>query len=96
MQALVEDVLHTGREKHGQATGLEDVVALVSGRRAFGHMVVTGHGQHAAPRCGAGHVGVFEHVRAAVYARTFAVPDAKHPIEFVGARRCKAQLLRAP
>ena len=31
VQALVQDVLHAGRKKHGQAAGLEDVVALVRG-----------------------------------------------------------------
>ena len=39
---------------------------------------------------------MLEDVRAAVYARAFAVPDAEHPIEPVGAGRCKAQLLGAP
>ena len=59
-------------------------------------MVIARHGQHAAPGRGAGHVGVFEHVRAAVHARAFAVPDAEHAVELVGARRRKTQLLRAP
>ena len=62
VQALVEDVLHTGREKHRQTAGLEDVVALVCGGGAFGHMVIARHRQHAAPGRGARHVGVFEDV----------------------------------
>ena len=59
-------------------------------------MVIACHGQHAAPRRGACHVGVFEHVRAAVDARALAVPDAEHAIELVGARWRKTQLLSAP
>jgi hypothetical protein len=52
----------TRREEHRRAAGLEDVVALVRGGGALGDMVVTGHGNHAAPGRGAGHVGVLEHV----------------------------------
>ena len=93
---LIDDVLHTGREEHRQAAGLEDVVALVSHRAAFGHVVVTRHRQHPAPRRGASHVGVLEDVRATVHPWTLAVPDAKHAIEAVAARWRKTQLLRAP
>jgi hypothetical protein len=80
----------------GSAAGLEDVVALVRGGGALGDVVVPGHRNHAAPGRGAGHVGVLEHVGAAVHARALAVPDAEHAVELVGARRRKAQLLRAP
>ena len=59
-------------------------------------MVITGHGQHAAPRGGTGHVGVFEHIRATVNARAFAIPNAKHAIELVAALGRKTQLLCAP
>ena len=96
VQTVVEHVLHRSREKHRQAAGLENVVALMRRCAAFGHMVVTGHSQDTAPRRGASHVGVFEHVRGAVHARAFAVPNAKHPIEFVVAGGCKTELLRAP
>ena len=59
-------------------------------------MVVTGHGQYAAPGRGARHVGVFENVGATVHARAFAIPNAKDTIKAVAARRGKTQLLRAP
>ena len=59
-------------------------------------MVVTRHGQHTAPFGGAGHVGMFENVGAAVHARALAVPNAKNAVELVGARWRKSQLLRAP
>ena len=96
MQAQVQNFLHAGREKQGQAAGLEDVIALVRRSRTLGHVVVTGHRQRAAPGRGAGHVGMLEHVRGAVHARALAVPDAEHAVVLVGARRRKAQLLRAP
>ena len=96
MQAHVQNFLHAGRKKHRQATGLEDVIALVSRRRALGHMVVAGHRQHPAPGGGAGHIGVLEHIGAAVHARALAIPDAKDPVEFARSLRRKAQLLRAP
>ena len=96
VQAQVQNLLHAGRKKHRQPAGLEDVVALVRGGRTLGHVVVTGHRQRAAPGRGAGHVGMLEHVRGAVHARALAVPDAEHAVVLVGARRRKAQLLRAP
>ena len=96
VQAQVQNFLHAGRKKHRQAAGLEDVIALVRSGRALGHMVITGHRQRAAPGCGAGHVGMLEHVRGAVHARPLAVPDAEHAVVLVGARRRKTQLLRAP
>ena len=72
------------------------MVALVRGGRAFGHMVIAGHRQHAAPGRGARHVGMLEHIRSPVHARALAVPDAKNAVVLVGARRRKTQLLRAP
>jgi hypothetical protein len=81
MDAQVQDLLHVGREEHRQAAGLEDVVALVRRGGALGDMVVTGHGDDAAPGRGAGHVGMLEHVGAAVHARALAVPDAEHAVE---------------
>ena len=94
--AQVQNVLHAGREKHRRPAGLKNMVALVRCRRAFGHMVVTGHRNHAAPGRGAGHIGVLEYIGAAVHARAFAIPDAKHAVVFIATRRRKAQLLRAP
>ena len=96
VHAQVQNLLHTGRKEHRRATGLEDVVALVHGGGAFGHVVVAGHCYHATPGGGARHVGVLENIAAAVNAWAFAVPDAKHAIKLVGARRRKPQLLRAP
>ena len=72
------------------------MVALVGGGAAFGDVVVACQGQHTAPRRGARHVGVLEHVRGAVNAWAFAVPNAKHAIEFVAARGGETQLLRTP
>ena len=92
----VQNVLHRRREKHRHATGLEDVVALVRSGAAFGHVVVTGHRHHPAPRGGAGHGGVFEHVRAAVHPGAFAIPNAKHAVKAAAGRGRKAQLLGAP
>jgi hypothetical protein len=96
VNAQIEDFLDRRGEEHRRAAGLENVVALVRGGGAFGYMVVTGHGNHAAPGCRAGHVGVFEHVGAPVHARALAVPDAEHTVEPVGAGRGKSELLRAP
>ena len=62
MQPQVQNVLHPGREKQRRAAGLENVVALVRSGGAFGHMVIPRHRQHAAPRCGARHIGVLENV----------------------------------
>ena len=59
-------------------------------------MVVPGHRYHATPGRGARHIGVLEHVRAAVHARALAVPDAKHAVVFIHPRRRKPELLRAP
>jgi len=57
-------------------------------------VVVAGQRQHAAPRAGAGGVGVLEHVAAAVHAGAFAVPHGKHAV-VLGAR-VHVDLLRAP
>ena len=59
-------------------------------------MVITRHGNHAAKLSRPRHVGVFEDVGAAVHARSFAVPDAKHAIKLVGTLWRKPKLLRAP
>ena len=72
------------------------MVALVRGGGAFGDVVIPGHRNHTAPGRGTGHVGVFEHIRAAVHTGAFAVPDAEHAVVFVRARWRKAQLLGAP
>ena len=96
MNAQIQDVLHRGRKKHRQATGLKYVVALVGRCGAFRNVVVARHRNHTAPRRGAGHVGVFKNVGTTVNPWALAVPDAEHAIEFVRARRGKTQLLRAP
>ncbi|MNZ93361.1 hypothetical protein D3C78_1124230 [compost metagenome] len=95
VQAHVEDVLHIAGEEHRRAAGLEDVVALVRGRAALADVVVAGDGQHAAMLGCAGHVGVLEHVGAAVHARALAVPDAEHAVELLGVG-IDVELLRAP
>ena len=96
MNAQVQNFLHRGREKNRCAAGLENMVALVRRRRAFGDVVVARHRNHPAPLGGAGHVGVLEHVAAAVHARALAIPDAEHAIKLVGAGRGKAELLCTP
>ena len=96
MQPKVQNLLHAGREKHRRAAGFEDVIALVRSRRAFGDVIITRHRNDAAPRRGAGHVGVFEHVAAPVHARALTVPNAEHAVVFVAARWGKTELLRAP
>ena len=96
MQTEIQHFLHRCRKEHGQATGLEDVVALVRRCAALGHMVIAGNRQHTAPRRGAGHVAVLEHIGGAVHAGAFAIPNAKHAIELVVAGRRESQLLCAP
>ena len=59
-------------------------------------MVIASNGQHTTPRRGAGHVGMFENIRAAIDAGSFAIPNTKHPIKLIATRRCKTHLLRAP
>ena len=96
MNAQVQNFLDRGREKDRCAAGLENMVTLVRRRRAFGDVVVSCHRNHPAPLGGAGHVGVLEHVAAAIHARALAVPDAEHAIKLVGARWGKAELLCTP
>ena len=96
VDAEVEDFLHARREEHRKAAGLEDVVALVRGGAALADVVVAGDGDHAAPGSGAGHVGVLEHVHAAVHAWALAIPDAEHAVELLLFLGRIAQHLRAP
>ena len=56
------------------------MIALVRCCGAFGNVIVTRDGQDAAPRRGAGHVGVFEHVGTTVHTRPLAIPNAKNAI----------------
>ena len=96
MHTQIQNVLYAGREKHWRATRFKNMVALVCGRGALGHMVVARHRQHATPRRGTSHVGVFEHIGATVYTRALAIPNAKDAIKFVAACWRKTQLLSAP
>ena len=57
-------------------------------------MVVARDRQNAAVACGAGGVGVLEHVHAAVDPGPFGVPHAEHAV--VSGAREKADLLRSP
>ena len=86
MHTQIQNVLHAGREKYRRATRFKNMVALVRGRRALGHMVVTGHSQHTTPGRGACHIGVFKHIGATVYARALAIPNTKNAIKFIAAR----------
>ena len=57
-------------------------------------MIVAHHHQHATLRCRPGGVAVFEHVHAAVGARSLAIPQGEHAIDFgVGEQ---VDLLRPP
>src|SRR4051794_23445714 len=62
---------------------------------ALRDVVVAGQRDHAAVLRGAGHVGVLEHVGAAVHPRALAVPDAEHAVELLRLR-VQVELLRAP
>ncbi|MEY3445589.1 MAG: hypothetical protein RIR45_344 [Pseudomonadota bacterium] len=96
MHPQIQNLLHIGRKEYRRTAGLENMVALVRCGGALGNVVITGYGDHTTPGRGARHVGVFEHIRAAVHTRPLAVPDAEHTVVFVGAGRCKTQLLRTP
>ena len=94
MQAIIEVFLHGGRVQHRNAAGLQDVLALVRGSGGLGRVVVAGQDQHAAMRAGASHVGMLEHVAAAVHARALAVPHAEDAV--VQGAFEQVDLLRAP
>ena len=96
MNSQIQNLLHVGRKEYRCAAGLENVVALVGRGGAFGDVVIPRDGNYTAPFGGSRHIGVFEHVGAAVHARAFAVPDAEYAVVFIGAGRRKAQLLRTP
>ena len=49
-------------------------------RGRFAGVVVAGDRQHAAMAAGAKGIGMLEHVHAAVYARSLAVPHAEDPV----------------
>ena len=80
MNTQIQDLLNRSRKEHWQATGLENMIALVRCCRAFGNVIVTRDSQYAAPRRGARHVGMFEHVGATVHTWPLAIPNAKDAI----------------
>ena len=45
---MIQHVLHAGWKEHRGTAGFEDVVALVGSGAAFGHVIVTRHGQDTA------------------------------------------------
>ena len=94
--AHVQNLLHTGWEEHGHARCLENMVALVGGRRAFADVVIACYRNHAPPFSGARHIGVLEDVYRTVYTWTFAVPNAEYAIVFVVFFGRVAQHLGAP
>ena len=96
VDAQIQDLLHGRGEENRQATGLEDMVALVGGRRTLGDMVIPGDGNDATPRRRSRQVRMLESVGTAVHARALAVPDTENTVEFMGARRRETQLLGAP
>ncbi len=95
VQPHVQDVLHIAGKEHRRAAGLENMVALVGGGGGLADMVIARNSNHAAVFGGARHVGVLEHIGAAVHTRALAVPDAEHAVELLGVR-VQIQLLRTP
>ena len=95
MQAHVQYLLHAGRKKHRRAAGLEDVVTLVRCGGRLADVVIPRQRNHPAMLGRARHIGVLEHVRAAVHPWAFAVPDAKHTVELLGLW-IQIELLRTP
>ena len=79
-QGIVEHLLHArGREdRHHRVDERE--LGVMEHRRAFAGVVVAEAGQHAAVLRRSGHVGVPEHVAAAVDARTLAVPEPENAL----------------
>ena len=95
MQAHVQNFLNAAGKENRGSTGLENVIALVGRRGAFADVVIPRQRNDTAVLRGTGHVGVLEHVRAAVNPRPFAIPDAKDTVELLRLR-IQIQLLRTP
>ena len=94
MQAVIENVLHAGRVEHRRGAGDQDLFRLMCGGGRLRTVIVTRQRQHTAPRRGASHVGVLEHITGAIHTRPFAVPDAEHAV--VARAGKHVDLLRAP
>ncbi len=94
VQAVVQIFLHRRRIQHRDAAGFQDMFALMRGGRRLGRVIVAGNHQHPAMRGRAGHIGVLEHVAAAIYAGAFAVPKRKDAVVLRAWKQI--DLLRAP
>ena len=94
VEAVIENLLHAGRVQDRNHHIDEVIFGLVRGGRGFRGVVVTHQRQHAAMLCGAGQIGMAEHVAGAVDAGALAVPHGKHAIEL--ALAAQLGLLRAP
>ena len=95
MQSHIQNALHVRRKEHRQTASLENMVTLVGGSRALADVVIAGNGNHAAVARGAGHVGVLEHIAAAIDAWPLAIPNAKDTVVFF-ALRVQVELLGTP
>ena len=93
-EAVVEDLLHAGRIEDRDHRIDEGELGLVRRGRGFAGVVVAHQRQHAAPRRGAGKVGVAQRVAGAVDARPLAVPEAEYAVETAVA--AQFGLLRPP
>ena len=93
-QPVVDDLLDAGRRQDRDHRVDEGVFGLVRGGRALAGVVVAHQRDHAAPRRGAGEVGVPERVARAVDARPLAVPHAEDAV--VAPLAAHLRLLRAP
>ena len=94
IQPVIHHLLHTCRANNRHVRVDHREFGLMQHGRGFASVVVPHRHQNAA-QCGtAGHIGVTHHIARPVYARTFAVPQAKDAIEF--ALAAQFSLLRPP
>ena len=92
--AVVDDLLHAGRRQDRDHRVDEGEFRLVRRRRGFAGVVVAHQRQDAAPRRGAGEIGVLQRIARPVDPRPLAVPDAEDAV--VAALAAHLRLLRAP
>ena len=95
MQPQVQNSLYIRRKEYRQPARLENMITLVRGSGTLAQMIVARDREYTPQAGGACHVGMLEHIRAAVNAGAFAVPDAKNAVVFF-AHRIQIELLGAP
>ena len=94
VERVVDNFLHAARveDRHHHVDEME--FRLVRGGGGFRGVIVAHQGDDAAVLCGAGQIGVAEHVAGTIDARALAVPHAEHAIEL--ALAAQFGLLGAP